>query len=84
MSVRAKVYCAIKAEQADRGEPESKMVSITLYPVMVNSEENKKFFKYTPNGKLELNILHPSASDQFIVGKEYYVDFTPVDELTTP
>lgn len=41
--------------------------------------ENGKFFKYTPFGEINLEIVNPSAAKAFEVGKEYYVDFSLVE-----
>ena len=41
-----------------------------------NSEENKKFFAATPSGNLTVGT---AAQDVFEVGKEYYLDFTAVN-----
>jgi hypothetical protein len=41
---------------------------------MGNSEENKKFWKFTPNGRIEIWIDNQEALDQFEFG-EYYVEF---------
>lgn len=49
---------------------------VTLLPVTGGSEENKEFWKYTPNGKIELSIDNPDA--EFELG-EYFVDFTKAD-----
>lgn len=43
-----------------------------------STEENRKFTKYTPAGQLQISVDNPSIS--FVPGKEYYLDFTPVDE----
>lgn len=67
--VRAKFKCIEKHLKED-GE------NIILQPVYGDSPENKDFFKYTPGGKIELFTINKSASDAFIPGKEYYVDFT--------
>lgn len=34
------------------------------------------FGQYTPNGNIEMFILNDEAEKQFIIGQEYYVDFT--------
>ena len=34
--------------------------------------------KYTPSGAITMTIDNPEALDQFKVGDEFYVDFTPV------
>jgi len=41
------------------------------------TEENAKFHKYTPSGEISMTVDNPSASEQFEIGKSYYVDFTP-------
>ena len=51
--------------------------SITMSPVSGGSEENKAFWAATPGGKIEFNCVNDKAIEQFEVGKEYYVDFTP-------
>ncbi len=49
---------------------------ICLGPVYSGSEENKAFFRATPSGMIEFWCLNRAASEQFIKGKEFYVDFT--------
>ncbi|WP_236293118.1 hypothetical protein [Paenibacillus allorhizoplanae] len=44
------------------------------------SEENKDFWKYTPAGQIQMSVDNEKAQEQFEVGKEYYVDFTPANE----
>jgi hypothetical protein len=50
--------------------------TVSLSPVFGNSEENKKFFKYTPGGKIEMQVVNHETADKFTPGKEFYVDFT--------
>lgn len=52
---------------------------IEMAPVYSNDPEhpNRIFWEATPNGKIEMQINNPSAIQQFEVGKEYYVDFSP-------
>lgn len=54
-------------------------VSVFLEPVYSDDpeSENKKFWDYTPSGKIELQTTNLEAAKQFEVAKEYYVDFTP-------
>jgi hypothetical protein len=52
-------------------------VEVELHAVYNGSDENKQYFRYTPNGNITLGILNPSAAALFEPGKEYYVDFTP-------
>lgn len=42
--------------------------------------ENQRYHKYTPSGEITLSIDNPSAADQFIPGKAFYVDFTSADQ----
>jgi hypothetical protein len=51
---------------------------VTLAPVYGTSEENKKFWKATPSGKIEMWIDNKEALDLFDFG-EYYVDFTKAE-----
>jgi hypothetical protein len=51
--------------------------TVKLTAVYDNSEENKKFFRYTPNGQITIGLLNPEAWQSFALGEEYYVDFTP-------
>jgi len=65
--VTCKLKCVSKLEI-----PEG--FKINWEPVTCGSEENKKFFKYTPYGKFELGTINVDAADQIKVGEEYYVD----------
>jgi hypothetical protein len=73
--VRAKFTCV---------EINEDKTQISLTPVINGSEENKKFFSYTPGGSIKLNVVNPSAAKEFEVGKEYYVDFTSAVDTTSP
>lgn len=69
MTVRAKFVCTIIE---DHSESSSKQVSFMA--VVSGSEENKSFSKYTPSGKLSMNISYGTqAADAFEVGQEYYL-----------
>jgi len=54
-------------------------VGVTLQPVVEGSEENKQFWKNTPQGQLKMNITNPIAQGFFEPGKEYYLDITPAE-----
>ena len=47
---------------------------IKLAPVM-----GEPFGNATPSGNIEMVIVNNDAAKQFKVGKEYFVDFTPVE-----
>lgn len=42
--------------------------------------ENQRFHKYTPSGDMEMTVTNEAIYDQFVVGKCYYFDQTPVPE----
>jgi len=46
-----------------------------LSAVVGGSEENKKFWKYTPGGEVKIHIDNPKAAKFFAPGLEYYIDF---------
>ncbi len=41
--------------------------------------KNRSFMEATPWGELTMGIDNPKALVQFVAGKTYYVDFTPVE-----
>ena len=70
--VRAKVRCESLGEN-------NAVNFATVYETDAQkSDENVRFTKATPWGTISLGIDNPAAREQFEVGKEYYVDFTPV------
>ncbi len=77
MSVRAKFRLQEYTTRIDHTGKELR--TLILYPVTSGSEENKKFYEYTPSGKLELGTVNPEAWAKFEIGKSYYVDFTPAE-----
>lgn len=78
MSVRAK-FKVSKIEITGNTTDERELGTVHLSPVTGGSEENKKFYNYTPCGGMTLGTLNAEALKQFKVGKEYYVDFTPAE-----
>lgn len=69
-TVRAKFRCE-EITQGTGGH------AVKLLAVTSGSPENAQFFKYTPSGAITLAILNPEAAAAFVVGAEYYVDFSP-------
>ncbi|OUL28775.1 hypothetical protein [Nostoc sp. 106C] len=53
--------------------------SVTLMAVSRGPNESTRFWRATPNGKLEMCITNPDAQDFFKVGTDYYLDFTAVE-----
>jgi hypothetical protein len=75
MSVRAKFYVVSRTEL--NGSAPSYIVKMN--PVTSGSKENESFYKWTPSGSLELGTINAEAAEQFKPGKEFYLDFTPVE-----
>lgn len=75
MSVRAKFY--VTAVERTKGYNGKELSTIKLNPVTSGSDENKKFYDASPCGNIHLGTVNPEAANQFELGKEYYVDFTP-------
>lgn len=72
--VRCKVVCNWKQKnQNDDG------VAIVFSAVTSGSEENKEFFKFTPGGTFQFYTVNKTAAEQFELGKEYYMDFSPAE-----
>lgn len=51
--------------------------AINLKPVTTGSPENEKFFKYTPGGEINLQVIDHKTADMFTPGEEYYIDISP-------
>ena len=81
--VRAKfVVESYETRKSNTRDPESEELrTLTLIAVSDGSEENKKFFRWTPNGKITIGILNPEAWKQLELGKSYFVDFTDATPL---
>lgn len=82
--VRCKMICTeklIRSSQYGVNMPAKESESVMLQAVA--GEPNKTWSKYTPSGKIELQINNPAAFEQFKLGQAYFVDFTecPFAEL---
>ena len=72
MSVVAKFQCTELKEYLWGGDVKSqKSVVLTA----VNGEENKSWSKWTPSGKIEMQITNEPALAQFHIGSFYLVTF---------
>lgn len=75
MKVRAKfIVTSVTMYQRNYGQAALTAIHDTSTP------ENERFTHATPSGKLEMTIDNPSALAEFTPGKQFYVDFTPVEE----
>ena len=76
--VRAKFKCTSITRREGWGEFKE-IRDIELQVVCGGSDDNKKFFAASPSGSIKLGCANAAASEQFEIGKEYYVDFTPAN-----
>jgi hypothetical protein len=74
MNVRAKFKCSGKTDDGQ----------VELSPVTSGSAENEQFYKWTPGGQIRLSTVNEAALAEFVVGKEFYVDFIPVEPPPAP
>lgn len=74
MAVRTKVTCDLIYQN-----------NITFHcvyePDAAKDTENARFTTATPWGEIKMSINNPEALKQFEIGKEYYVDFNPVEVM---
>lgn len=83
MTVRAKFWVTEKAELAYQPKPDDvpvipAQVTVKMKAVYSNDpkHENKSFWDATPSGELQM-IVKGDVSELFVLGQEYYLDFTP-------
>jgi len=69
------VICKMKC--ARTGADENNTHSVQMYPVIGGSEENDKFFKYTPGGDLKLCVM---GKQHFTPGKFYYITIQEIND----
>lgn len=80
MSVRAKFRVQTVFQSTDnKGVVYSENVTLTpVYSDDPNSE-NRAFWEATPSGQLQMWISNRAVFGYFIVGQEYYLDLTLVE-----
>lgn len=72
--VRAKFEC-----YGIQDQPEFEQKQVSLSAVTTGTDENKSFSKFTPAAVLSMAISYETpACNFFEVGKEYYLDISPV------
>ena len=68
MTICTKFRCLSVQPQADGSQ-------IKLQAVTGGSAENDQFFKYTPNGSIDMGVVNPDAAEYFESSAEYIVTF---------
>ena len=61
------------------GAADQSAATVVLVPVWEQDGVNRKWSKATPSGKHEMLITEPGCVEQFELGRDYYLDFTPAD-----
>ena len=83
MSTRAKFRCVEAVRKLTTGawgdEKMADSVYLTFNAVM--GLENAEWSRYTPSGNLTINITNPALFDQFVVGRDYYIDISPTQNV---
>ena len=79
--VTARFYVSTVTKQANFAN-----LSVTLLPVTRKAEDNVDWAKYTPSGKLEMNVSTDSPAARWfedMLGKDVAMSFEAIDESTT-
>lgn len=74
MTVRCKFRCNSVEKRLDNYKEPRFLYTYDFSAVYSGSEENEKFFAYTPSGSLKVGSF---KDDLFEPGKEYYLDILP-------
>jgi len=83
MNTRARFRCIEVVRKLTTGAwgPEKMADSVVLTFNAVMGPENTEWSKYTPSGNLTINITNPALFDQFVVGRDYYIDISPTQNV---
>jgi len=76
MTVRAK-FRVTDIRHIATTVPNEVAAEIHLPAVWGDGKGNETWSKATPSGDLKMMITNPEAIEQFDLGKDYYMDFTP-------
>lgn len=77
MGVRAK-FRVVSVTQHDGSD---KARTIKLQPRYDDTiPEDQRFHQATPSGEMSMYVTNPAAIEQLSLGKDFYLDFTPVEE----
>jgi len=72
--IRAKFLCQSVTKSNNSGDPgHPYLYTYKFSAVTSGSDENKRFWRWTPSGFVELSSV---LVDAFEPGKEYYLDFS--------
>lgn len=80
VAVRAKfvVHAVVASAWGERSEHNpNPPLHHTIKFIPVSGEANKVWSEATPSGHIEMLVTNPAAVAQFVLGVDYFVDFTP-------
>jgi hypothetical protein len=77
--VRAKMRCVEKVQRTQAYGVAKPVETEGVILQAVTGPGNEEWSQWTPAGKVEMSITNPNAINQFEVGKDYFVDFSPAD-----
>lgn len=79
MNIRAKFSVnRVEAHNYGNGFVANKVFFTPQYDP--DSPEDQRFQKATPSGELWMQIDNPAAIAEFVPGRAYYLNFTPVEQ----
>ncbi len=74
-----KTRCKFECKHVEAiGSAEDPQQMARFEAVISGSPENESFFRWTPSGTLQLGTVR---GGQFEVGKQYYLDIIPCEEV---
>lgn len=80
MSVRCKFRVDSYETRLESNKPDAQEIrTVKLSVVYGDTEENKRFFKWTPTGTIQIGMLNKEAWEQFPLGAEVHVDFALIE-----
>ena len=80
MAIKAKFRCVEKMSRSSASPYDANPSAVGSEHVVLQAltgEENKEWSKWTPSGRLEMEINNPAAVEQLQVGKDYYLEISP-------
>lgn len=82
MTVRAK-FKVFNIERSKDADPAGVWAKVEMQAAYNDGDpSNASWSKWTPSAQCTMFITNPSAVDAFEVGKFYFVDFTPVEQVS--
>ena len=81
MRVRAK-FTVQSVEAPYEGAPETTRKVVLAPQYDPDLPEDRRYHQATPSGQIWMQVDNPSATAEFLLGRQFYVDFTAVSEAS--